>query len=57
MNEEELRAEILHENRIFDGRVEKAQTSIHRLRYPYLYPYGDDDEEETIEEDDDYGRG
>lgn len=37
---------------MFDGRIERRMDSQHRLRYPYLYPYGDDDDDEVNEEDD-----
>ena len=52
MNEEELRREIIREQRIHDGRVEAGILPVrHRLRYPYLYPFGDEDEEEEADND------
>ena len=52
MNEEDLRREIIRENRTYDGRVERALSGgNHRLRYPYLYPFGDDDEEDEDDEE------
>lgn len=50
MNEDELRREIVREQRIHDGRVERSILLSHcRLRYPYLYPLGDDEDDEDDE--------
>ena len=51
MNEEELRREIIRENRTYDGRIEQALAGNHRLRYPYLYPLGDDEEDESDDDE------
>ena len=46
MSENELRAEIQRENRNYEGRIEKGLAGHHRLRYPYLYPFGDEDDDD-----------